>query len=256
MKEGYKNVFVDEKENYIYHLARRRHMSTDSINLKGLLLHSPEARMGLSRHFYQALLGKTFKLEQHDQSQLHYFSWIENLIIELYPSPEKIVSSFALQFLTTDIDSVLQRMKGSSFQPKAVHDRKNVTYSDPEDRNVRLHGVESDAPCLRLDEVALHTQHPVENRAFYQLLLEMPFTEQSYGDGQVPFYSARSNDVTLKLWPDNLPITPSPSLFFTCSDLAQVRSRMGDYSKDWKQINDVEARLLDRDERKIILYQR
>lgn len=230
-------------------------MPKESINLKGIVLHSPEARKELSRHFYQTLLGKSFKLEQHDNSPPHYSCWVENFLLELYPSQEKILSSFALYFSTTYLEAVLQRMQGSSFQPKAIHDRKNVTYSDPEDRNIRLNSIESSTSSFKLDEIALHTRHLSEARSFYQQLLEIPFIEQSYGNGQVKFYTGTNNGVVLKLWPDTVSAAPSPSLFLACSDLAQVRLRMENYSKDWKQINAREARLSDPDRRKMILYQ-
>lgn len=253
------NVFVGIryviKENYIYYLACRGPMATESIRLDGLVLHSQGSRLELSRQFYQTLLNVQFRVERHHGSPQHYFYQLGKTFLELYPSPEKMLSSFALRFSTSGLEAIQQRMKGHIFRPKTVHDTKTITYADPEERNIRLHSADDIGVAINLDEIALHTRHPSEARSFYQQLLETPFTEQSYGAGQVPFYSGKNNDITLKLWPDNVNVAPSPSLFFACSDLSKARARMYNYSKSWKQFNDREARILDLDQRKIILYQ-
>ena len=240
-------------------------MSKETIYLEGLVLHSPEARLELSRQFYQTLLDVPFKLEQHDRSPQHYSCWLGKTLLELYPpSPEKKpssemkISSFALDFSTLDTDTVVKKMQAYSFQPKApYYGGKTTTFSDPEERNIRLHNREGDVtPNLRLDEVVLHTRDPSETRLFYQQLLNTPFTEQSYGTGQVPFYSGKNSDIVLKLWPDNVYVAPSPSLLFSCSALDQVKARMEKYSLEWKALSEGKARLLDPDNRKIFLSQK
>src|SRR3989344_9187669 len=104
------------------------------LNLDGLVLHSPGPRLELSRLFYQALLDVPFSLEQHGTSPQHYSSLIEHeqgkTLLELCPSPAKMLSSFALSFSVPDVETVLKRMREHHYGPKAIHNNgKAVTFS-------------------------------------------------------------------------------------------------------------------------------